>query len=93
MASRIFVNIGSGNGLLPDGTKPLPEPKLTFVDIRQACFTRIAAIAKLPLFQRGNPGWYMGSRLDTKQDKTQQKEPTGRKTYSPTRASNWHGHK
>ena len=21
----IFVNIGSGNGLLPDGTKPLPE--------------------------------------------------------------------
>ena len=23
------VNIGSGNGLLPDGTKPLPEPKLT----------------------------------------------------------------
>ena len=22
-------NIGSGNGLLPDGTKPLPEPKLT----------------------------------------------------------------
>ena len=24
------VNIGSGNGLLPDGTKPLPEPKLTY---------------------------------------------------------------
>ena len=23
------VNIGSGNGLLPDGTKPLPEPVLT----------------------------------------------------------------
>ena len=23
------VNIGSGNGLLPDGTKPLPEPMLT----------------------------------------------------------------
>ena len=21
---------GSGNGLLPDGTKPLPEPMLTF---------------------------------------------------------------
>ena len=24
-----WVNIGSGNGLLPDGTKPLPEPMLT----------------------------------------------------------------
>ena len=25
-----WVNIGSGNGLLPDGTKPLPEPMLTY---------------------------------------------------------------
>ena len=24
-----LVNIDSGNGLLPDGTKPLPEPMLT----------------------------------------------------------------
>ena len=29
MATEIWVNIGSGNGLLPDGTKPLPEPMLT----------------------------------------------------------------
>ena len=29
MAAEIWVNIGSGNGLLPDGTKPLPEPVLT----------------------------------------------------------------
>ena len=29
MATQIWVNIGSGNGLLPDGTKPLPEPMLT----------------------------------------------------------------
>ena len=29
MATKIWVNIGSGNGLLPDGTKPLPEPMLT----------------------------------------------------------------
>ena len=27
---RHRVNIGSGNGLLPDGTKPLPEPMLTY---------------------------------------------------------------
>ena len=26
MATWNWVNIGSGNGLLPDGTKPLPEP-------------------------------------------------------------------
>ena len=29
MAIEIWVNIGSANGLLPDGTKPLPEPMLT----------------------------------------------------------------
>ena len=30
MATEIWVNIGSGNGLSPDGTKPLPEPMLTY---------------------------------------------------------------
>ena len=30
MATEIWINIGSGNGLLPDGTKPLPEPMLTY---------------------------------------------------------------
>ena len=29
MAAEIWVSIGSGNGLLPDSTKPLPEPMLT----------------------------------------------------------------
>ena len=29
MTSEKLVNIGSGNGLLPDGTKPLPEPMLS----------------------------------------------------------------
>ena len=29
MPTGIWVKIGSGNGLLPDGTKPLPEPMLT----------------------------------------------------------------
>ena len=27
---ELQVNIGSGNGLLPDDTKPLPEPMLTY---------------------------------------------------------------
>ena len=30
MVTEICINIGSGNGLLPDGTKPLPEPMLTY---------------------------------------------------------------
>ena len=30
MGTYIWVNIGSGDGLLPDGTKPLPEPMLKF---------------------------------------------------------------
>ena len=29
--TKRFDNTGSGNGLLPDGTKPLPEPLLTIV--------------------------------------------------------------
>ena len=29
MVTQIWVNVGSGNGLLPDGTNPLPEPMLT----------------------------------------------------------------
>ena len=29
MVTCIYVNIGSGNGLMPDGNKPLPEPMLT----------------------------------------------------------------
>ena len=32
------VNIGSGNGLLPDGTKPLPEPMLTDQSIQRLIF-------------------------------------------------------
>ena len=30
MATDIWVNIGSGNGLMIDGTKPLPEPTLIY---------------------------------------------------------------
>ena len=29
MTKQNWVNIGSGNGLLPDSTKPLPQPMLT----------------------------------------------------------------
>ena len=39
MATKIWVNIGSGNGLLPDGTKPLPEPMLTYHQSGPVAFT------------------------------------------------------
>ena len=38
MATEIWVNIGSGNGLLPDGTKPLPKPMLTYHQWRPVTF-------------------------------------------------------
>ena len=38
MVTKIWVNIGSGNGLLPDGTKPLPEPMLTYHQSGQVAF-------------------------------------------------------
>ena len=31
MVTQIWVNIGSGNSLLPDGTKPLAEPVLAII--------------------------------------------------------------
>ena len=33
MVSLTMVNIGSDNGLLPDGTKPLPEPILMYCQL------------------------------------------------------------
>ena len=39
MVSKIFVKNGSGNGLLPGGTKPLPEPKLIYHQKYSAAFS------------------------------------------------------
>ena len=38
MELEILVNTGSGNGLLPDGTKPLPEPMLTYHQLGPVAF-------------------------------------------------------
>ena len=40
MATQIWVNIGSGNGLLQLGTKPLPKPILTSHKRYSVTFTR-----------------------------------------------------
>ena len=37
MATEIWVNIGSDNGLLPNGTKPLPVPLFTQPSIIKIC--------------------------------------------------------
>ena len=39
MVAQDWVNIGSGNGLLPDSTKPLPEPMLTNHQLSLVAFT------------------------------------------------------
>ena len=36
---QIWVNIGLGNGLLTDGTKPLPEPMFTYLHRCSVAFT------------------------------------------------------
>ena len=36
MTTEIWVNIGSGNGLMPDDTKPLPEPILTNQSVKSS---------------------------------------------------------
>ena len=43
MVWGILVNTGSGNGLLPDGTKPLPEPILTLNADRWNSFQWLAS--------------------------------------------------
>ena len=45
MATYIWVNIGLGNGLLPDGTKPLPEPMFDLSSIRSRSI-HLRAISK-----------------------------------------------
>ena len=70
MTTEIWVNIGSGNGLLPDGTKPLPEPMLTYhqggqvtitlrtilLEIHQPSITKITLKITYLKFHKNNPG-------------------------------------
>ena len=50
MATQIWINIGSGNGLLPDGTKPLPEPMLTSHWCRSVTVTWEQFCSKCPRY-------------------------------------------
>ena len=53
LVSVIWVNIGSGNGLLPDGGKPIPEPILIFYQRYSVAFTS-GAISQVLLNQIRN---------------------------------------
>ena len=44
MVTQIWVNIGSGNCLLPDDTKPLPEPILTYEHSAESSFVASAQL-------------------------------------------------
>ena len=48
MTTEIWVNIGSGNGLLPDGTKPLPEPNVDLSSIRSSGIHLRAILQEIP---------------------------------------------
>ena len=46
-ATLMWVNTGSGNGLLPDGIKPLPEPMLTYhQSSKMLCVIHLRAVSQ-----------------------------------------------
>ena len=56
MVTYIGVNIGSGNGLLPDNTKPLHEPMLTYHQSFVLWYLSKSNLTKMiikPLWQHG----------------------------------------
>ena len=46
MTTENWAKIGSGNGLLPDGTKPLPEPMLTYHEYGPVAITQVLSYNK-----------------------------------------------
>ena len=48
IALEILFNTGSGNGLLPDGTKPSPEPMLTYPQLSPVAFIWEAISTDIP---------------------------------------------
>ena len=47
LISNLEVNIGLGNGLVPSGTKPLPEPMLTQIHV--AIWYHLATVSWIPV--------------------------------------------
>ena len=57
MAAFIWVSIGAGNSLLPDGTKPLPELMLTNHQWGLSAFIFRGKILSLSIFSQGKMSW------------------------------------
>ena len=57
MVSWILVNIGSGNGLLPEGTKPLPEPVMSYCQLKSKVQTREISIKIQSIFVKKKCIW------------------------------------
>ena len=57
MLSEILINIGSGNGLFSDGTKPFPEPMLTYHQWGIVAFTMSQEILQISV-----PGIYQSHK-------------------------------
>ena len=65
MALEILVNTGSGYGLLPDGTKPLPEPMLTYHQQGSMPFIWGHYHKKIWIYQSVKQDWkFLKSHLD-----------------------------
>ena len=55
MVMYIWVNIGSGNGLLPDGTKTFLEPILTYRQVSNIRLTKSPNTEKILVLSLPNP--------------------------------------
>ena len=58
---QLWVNIGSGNGLVPSGTKPLPEPILTkFHDtVKPPSESHVGPLWKIMALRHNAPSHYL----------------------------------
>ena len=54
MATKISVNAGSGNGLLPNGTKPIPKPVLNCHQWSHMAFTSLGEKCQIFLMAKPN---------------------------------------
>ena len=57
MALEILVNTGSGNGLLPDSTKPLPEPMSTYHQWDPLAFIPVESLLEYSILQPPSCVW------------------------------------
>ena len=80
---QVWVSIGSGNGLLPDGTKPLPEPMLTNDQLDAAAQPSITKI----VFQKLLKEHWVNMLMISVSRQVQQSHPVTRRASSASSKS------